>query len=142
MQLHLDINPVPYHLKLNQTKPNLTKPDIFKSSITLLFFKIGARNFACNYIQTLPMYHTIQNQTKPNITIPNQTKFPYTGHNSVAFQNRISKFCMELHLDNIHLPYHSKPNQTKPVLTNHTKPNQIPLNRYRCCCILGRQVFI
>ena len=65
-------------------------------------------------------------ETKPNHTKPNQTKFPYIGHNSVVFQNRISKFCMELHLDNIHLPYHSKPNQTSP---NHTKPNQISLIR-------------
>ena len=65
-------------------------------------------------------------ETKPNHTKPNQTKFPYIGHNSGVFQNRISKSCMELHQDNIHLPYHSKPNQTSP---NHTKPNQISLNR-------------
>ena len=68
------------------------------------------------------MYHTIQNQTKPNLTMQNQIKFPYIGQNSIVLQNKISKFCMELHLDNIHLPYHSKSNQTCP---NHTIPYQI-----------------
>ena len=83
------------------------------------------------------MYHTIQNQTKPNLTIPNQTKFPYIGHNSVVFQIRISKFCMELHLDFIHLPYVSKPNQTRPaqqttpnmIEPNQTGPNQVRPNQ-------------
>ena len=66
------------------------------------------------------MDHTIQNQTKPNLAIPNQTKFPYIGHKSVVFQNRISKFGMELHLDNIQYPISST---TRLTHHNHEDNN-------------------
>ena len=70
------------------------------------------------------------NTWRPTYRTDALLRHPYIGHNSVVFQNRISKFCMELNLDNIHLPYHSKTNQTSPNHTNsnHTKPNILKLS--------------
>ena len=77
MQLHLDITPVPYHLKLNQTKPNLTIPNQTKFSYighNTVVFQNRISKFCMElHIDNIHLpYHSKPNQNSLNHTIPNQ----------------------------------------------------------------------